>query len=201
MTTNTGTKIRTRESSIRSCRRLTFRCSRRSRCPYTFRRWACCTRSIFRKVREIVGVTVASGEKAESQSGNKYDQCCRKEPLFHNYLRCAFARCHLYDSTSSRACQHRTDLPFSPLVRFLFLSTARKFARCLCFLPIFTDKGRAATRPCCFAHSLFLAQFFTQPFRLLCKLFRVFFVARLYVYFHQKLTNLCCFLFFSILLI
>ena len=44
--TNTGTKIRTRALSVRSCRRLTFRCSRRSRCPYTFRRWACCTRSM-----------------------------------------------------------------------------------------------------------------------------------------------------------
>ena len=43
---NTGTKIRTRALSVRSCRRLTFRCSRRSRCPYTFRRWACCTRSM-----------------------------------------------------------------------------------------------------------------------------------------------------------
>ena len=106
-----------------------------------------------------------------------------------------------YDSTSSRACQHQTTCLFRRSFASLFLSTARKFARCLCFLPIFTDKGRAATRPCCFAHSLFLAQFFTQPFRLLREIFRVFFVARLHVCFHQKLTSLCCFLFFSILLI
>ena len=30
--------------------------------------------------------------------------------------------------------------PFSPLVRFLFLSTARKFARCLCFYPFSLTK-------------------------------------------------------------